>query len=238
MESMRGSRVLSINVAQPVEAAWAGPPRHTSIDKRAVDGPVRVGTLGVEGDQVSDTKHHGGVDQAVYVFAREDLDLWSERIGRRIDNGQFGENLTTVGIDVNEALLGERWQVGSVLFEVAEVRIPCNTFKNWLGVLGVDNKGWLKRFTAEGRPGPYLRVIEAGTLTAGDELTVVYRPSHDITVSTMFRAFTTDRSLLPRLLEVGESLAAKPREAAERAAQRRPRSPGSTAPPDIHATST
>lgn len=212
------ARVVSVNVGKPVDVAWARPLRRTSIDKRPVDGPVQVTALGIEGDQVSDTKHHGGIDQAVYVFAREDLDIWGERVGQRIRNGQFGENLTTAGIDVNEALLGERWRVGAVLFEVAEVRIPCNTFKNWLGLTGIDNAGWLKRFTAEGRPGPYLRVLESGSLAAGDEVVVVHRPSHDITVSTMFRAFTTDRSLLPRLLEVGESLAAKPREAAEKAA--------------------
>jgi len=214
------AQVISVNVAQRVEVPWARPPR-TAINKRPVEGPVRAEPLGLEGDQVGDTKHHGGVDQAVYVFAREDLDLWSERIGQRIDNGQFGENLTTAGIDVNEALLGERWQIGSALFEVAEVRIPCNTFKNWLGVLGVDSRGWVKRFTAEGRPGPYLRVLEPGVIAAGDELRVVHRPAHDITVSTMFRAFTVDRSLLPRLLEVGESLAPKPHAAAEQAAAER-----------------
>lgn len=212
--------VLSINVGRPVDAPWAAPVGRTSINKRPANGPVRAEPLGLVGDQVSDTKHHGGVDQAIYVYAREDLDLWSERIGQRIENGQFGENLTTQGIDVNQALLGERWRIGSALFEVAEVRIPCNTFKNWLGTLGVDNTAWVKRFTAEGRPGPYLRVLEPGTLTAGDEVSVVHRPTHGITVATMFRAFTTDRSLLPQLLEVGESLAAKPRAAAEKAAQR------------------
>ena len=209
--------VLSINVGRPVDAAWAPPVGRTSINKRPANGPVRVEPLGLVGDQVSDTKHHGGIDQAVYVYAREDLDRWSQRIGQTLENGQFGENLTTQGIDVNEALLGEQWRIGSALFEVAEVRIPCNTFKNWLGTLGVDNTAWVKRFTAEGRPGPYLRVLEPGTLEAGDELTVVHRPTHDITVATMFRAFTTDRSLLPRLLEVGDSLAAKPRAAAEKA---------------------
>ncbi|MBA2560340.1 MAG: MOSC domain-containing protein [Propionibacteriales bacterium] len=214
------ARLLSVNVARPVAVPWARPLRHTAIDKRPVDGPVRVELLGVEGDQVGDKKHHGGVDQAVYVFAREDLDVWSERLGYHFENGQFGENLTTQGIDVNEALLGERWRIGSALFEVAEVRTPCNTFKGWLGSLGVDNTAWVKRFAAEGRPGPYLRVLEPGVVAPGDALSVVSRPSHDITVATMFRAFTTDRSLLPRLLEVGDSLAPKPRAAAEQAAER------------------
>lgn len=213
------ARVISVNVARPVEVPWARSERPSAIDKRPVQGSVRVHPLGLVGDQVGNTKHHGGVDQAVYVFEREDLDMWGDRLGQRFENGQFGENLTTQGIDVNEALLGERWRIGSAVFEVAEVRTPCNTFKNWLGSLGVDNTAWLKRFAAEGRPGPYLRVIEPGTVTPGDDLTVIYRPAHDITVATMFRAFTLDRSLLPRLLEVGDSLAAKPRAAAEQAAR-------------------
>lgn len=211
------SRVLSVNVARPGPVPWAGRPRSSAIDKRPVDGPVRIGQLGLAGDQVGNTKYHGGPDQAVYVFAREDLDDWGERLGTRFENGQFGENFTTTGIDVNVALLGERWRVGSAVFEVAAVRTPCNTFKNWLGCLGVDSNSWTKRFAAEGKPGPYLRVIEPGVVSAGDELGVIFRPSHDITVALMFRAFMTDRSLLPRLLEVGDSLAAKPRAAAEQA---------------------
>ena len=158
--------------------------------------------LGLAGDQVSDTVHHGGVDQAVYAFAREDLDLWSERLGAPVRDGQFGENLTTSGIDVNDAEVGERWQVGTALFEVASVRIPCNDFKNWMGTTGFDDAGWVKRFTAEHRPGPYLRVIQEGQLCAGDELTVVHRPGHGVTVTTMFQALTTDQSLLPELLSV------------------------------------
>lgn len=154
--------VLSINVGRPVDVPWAAPVGRTSINKRAVAGPVPAEQLGLVGDEVSDTKHHGGIDQAVYVYAREDLDLWSERIGQPIENGQFGENLTTLGIDVNQALLGERWRIGSALFEVAEVRIPCNTFKNWLGTLGVDNTAWVKRFTAEERPGALPAGARAG----------------------------------------------------------------------------
>jgi MOSC domain-containing protein YiiM len=209
------ARVLSINVGRPVAAPWAGDLGVTAIHKRPLDGPVRVEELGVAGDQVADVKHHGGVHQAVYAFAREDLDLWGERLGRDLPAGQFGENLTTVGIDVNEALVGERWRVGTAEFEVADVRIPCNVFKGWIGESGLDNKAWVKRFTAEARPGPYLRVTRPGTITAGDALTVVHRPEHDVTVSLMFRAFTTERDLLPRLLDVGESLVPGARRAAE-----------------------
>ncbi len=112
----------------------------------------------------------------------------------------FGENLTTSGIDVNEALVGERWRIGSVLLEVVSVRIPCSVFKNWLGLHGYDDHQWQKRFTALGRPGPYLRVLEPGTLTAGDEIVLEHRPDHDVSVTTLFKALTTDRTLLPRLV--------------------------------------
>ncbi len=130
--------VLSLNVGQPRERDWAGIGR-TSIWKEALPGPVRLGPMGFSGDQVSDTKHHGGLDQAVYVFAREDLDRWVERLGAPIRDGLFGENLTTVGIDVNEAELGEQWRVGTALLEVRSVRTPCNDFKCWMGENGFDN---------------------------------------------------------------------------------------------------
>ncbi|MBB6629323.1 MOSC domain-containing protein [Nocardioides sp. KIGAM211] len=193
--------VLSVNVGTPREADWAGIGR-TSIDKQPVAGAVHCGPLGLDGDQVSDTKHHGGVDQAVYVFAREDLDWWAGELGQEIRDGQFGENLTTSGLDVNEAEIGERWQVGEVLLEVASIRTPCNDFKNWMGLSGYDNKAWVKRFALVGRPGPYLRVLGEGSIRAGDPIEVLHRPGHGVTVSTMFRALNTDRTLLPELLQV------------------------------------
>ncbi len=191
----------SINLGTPREAEWADIGR-TSIDKRPVTGSVHAHPLGLDGDQVADTKHHGGVDQAVYAFAREDLDFWEGELGRAIRDGQFGENLTTEGIDVNEALVGERWRIGTAVFEVASVRIPCNDFRGWQRVSGYDDEKWVKRFTNVHRVGPYLRVVEDGDLTAGDAVEVVHRPDHDVTVTTMFRALTTDRELLPRLLRV------------------------------------
>jgi MOSC domain-containing protein YiiM len=208
------ARVLSVNVGLPREREWAGIGR-TSIEKRPVAGPVEVGRLGLNGDQVSDTKHHGGIDQAVYAFAREDLDFWVEELGSPIRDGQFGENLTTAGIDVNEAEVGEHWRIGSVLLEVASIRIPCNDFKRWMGVCGYDQTAWVKRFAAVGRIGPYLRVLEAGELSAGDPIEVVHRPGHGVTVTTMFRAVTTAPELLPRLLQV-EDLVAEARRKAER----------------------
>jgi MOSC domain-containing protein YiiM len=209
--------LVSVNVGIPKPADWAGL-GHTAIDKRPVPGRVRVGRVGLAGDQVGDVANHGGVDQAVYAFAREDLDRWARELGRDIRDGQFGENLTTRGIDVNEAEIGERWRIGGedgVLLEVCSVRIPCNDFKNWMGLSGYDNRAWVKRFAQVGRPGPYLRVLAEGEIGAGDELTVAHRPGHGVTTTTMFRALTTETGLLPELLRV-DGLVAEARETAER----------------------
>jgi MOSC domain-containing protein YiiM len=182
--------------------------------KQPVAGRVTARRLGLDGDQVAKTKYHGGPDQAVYAFAREDLDFWAGELSRAVPDGQFGENLTTEGIDVNKAELGERWRVGDAVLEVASFRTPCNVFRKWQVAEGYDAKGWLRRFTAVHRPGPYLRVVEEGGLAAGDPIEVVHRPGHGITVSVMFRAFTTERALLPSLLVV-DGLVEEARVAAE-----------------------
>jgi len=206
--------IRSVNVGRPRPWQWAQIGR-SSIQKHQVAGPVGVERRGLVGDQVSDTRHHGGVDQAVYAFAREDLDWWAAELGTELRDGRFGENLTTDGYDVNEAEVGEHWRVGSALLEVASVRTPCNDFKGWIGECGLDSTGWVRRFAARKRPGPYLRVLQEGEVCSGDLAEVVHRPGHGVTVSLMFRALMGERELLPRLLEV-EGLVAKARRKAER----------------------
>ncbi|MEV4804354.1 MOSC domain-containing protein [Nonomuraea sp. NPDC049421] len=195
-------KLLSVNIGHPRPNPWKGL-RLTGIDKRPVDGPVAVaapgpkgtGAVGLAGDRVHDVKHHGGVDQAVYAYAREDLDLWEAELARTLPNGVFGENLTTLGLDVNGALIGERWRIGrDLVLEVSCARIPCRTFQGWL-----EQEGWIKRFTKAARPGAYLRVIEPGEISAGDLVEVVHRPGHEVTVELVFRAMTSEPDLLPRL---------------------------------------
>jgi MOSC domain-containing protein YiiM len=172
----------------------------TGIDKRPHDGPVLVRRpsgqdSGIDGDVICDVRHHGGVDQAVYAYAREDLDAWVSELGRDLRSGMFGENLTTVGMDVTNARIGERWRVGEqVLLEVSTPRIPCRTFAGWL-----DEHGWIKTFTQRAWPGAYLRVIEPGMISAGDPIEVVHRPEHGVTIGTTFRALTTEPELLPEV---------------------------------------
>lgn len=211
-------RVLTVNVGRPKAAGYTcSASGTTGIDKRPAEGPVRVtdpgpkgeGGSGVAGDAVCDLRFHGGTHQAVYAFAREDLDYWEGELGRRLSNGAFGENLTTTGFDVNAALIGERWRIGSAILEVASGRVPCRTFAGWLG-----EKGWVRRFTQRAAPGPYLRVVEPGEIRAGDAIEVVHRPDHEVTVEFAYRAFTLRRELLPRTLAAGEALDPEVREAA------------------------
>ena len=196
-------RVVSVNVGVPRPNPWK-PVSVTGIDKRPVGGPVPVtepgpkgtGAVGLAGDQVYDLKHHGGSDQAVYAYAREDLDWWQAELGSPLRNGAFGENLTTDGIGVSDALIGERWRVGAhLVLEVSSPRIPCGTFQGWLA-----RDGWIKQFTVAAMPGAYLRVIVPGSVSAGDPVTVQHRPGHAVTVALTFRALTTEPELLPGLL--------------------------------------
>jgi MOSC domain-containing protein YiiM len=181
----------------------------TGIDKRPSKEPVeirdpgpRTGLSGLAGDAIGDRRSHGGTDQAVYAFAREDLDVWQDELGRPLPGGVFGENLTTHGLDISGALIGERWKVGDgCVLEVTSPRIPCRTFAGWL-----EEQLWVRRFTERGAPGAYLRVIAPGRVRAGDEITVVHRPAHDATIAMMFRAMTTEKSLQPQLAVAGDAL--------------------------------
>ncbi len=188
--------LLSANIGVIREIRFGDHREVSAIDKRPVDGPVRVRRLGLEGDFQADAKYHGGRHQAVYAYAAEDREMWAERLGRPLPPGSFGENLSLSGVALTEARIGERWRIGTVLLEVNYVRIPCNTFQTWL-----QEAGWVKQFATEGRPGAYLRVLEEGELRAGDDVEVVETRDHDVTVGLMFRALMTERELLPRLLD-------------------------------------
>jgi MOSC domain-containing protein YiiM len=198
------SVVRSVNVGVPRENPWKTTGT-TGIDKRPVPGPVQVrapgpkgtGAVGLAGDRVYDVDHHGGDDQAVYAYAREGLDQWAERLGKPLADGVFGENLTTFGVAVDGALIGERWRIGSggLLLEVTSPRVPCGTFAGWMA-----EHRWIKTFTEAAEPGAYFRVIEPGVVSPGDPVMVESRPDHDVTVALAFRAVTTSPELLPRLL--------------------------------------
>jgi MOSC domain-containing protein YiiM len=168
----------------------------TAIWKTPVTGRVAVRGVNLAGDDQADRSVHGGPDKAVYAYASEDTAWWSQRLGRELGPGGFGENLTTRGLDLSSARIGDRWRVGSTLLEVRQTRIPC--FK--LG-LRMGDPRFLKAFAEAGRPGAYLGILEEGDVGAGDRISVLFRPDHDITVALMSEALLHDRTLRPRLLE-------------------------------------
>jgi MOSC domain-containing protein YiiM len=192
------AKVLTVNVAAVVhEGAWTGSEGKTGIDKRPVNGAIRFTDNGLVGDVVVDKKHHGGFDKAVYAYASEDAKWWERQIGVEINNGAFGENLTTEGIDVNGALIGERWRIGNVLLEVSEPRIPCRVFAGFW-----DRPTLIKDFTASLRPGSYLRIIEEGEIKAGDLIHVEFKPQHEVTIRDLFAAKSGERGKITQLKEV------------------------------------
>ncbi len=181
-------------------------PGRSGIDKRPVAGRVAVHALGLDGDVQVNRKYHGGEGQAVYAYAQEDADWWSAELDRELPPGRFGENLRTSGLDLTGAVLGERWRVGTALLEVTACRIPCANFERFWGVPQL-----VKRFTARGASGAYLRVLETGDVGAGDPVEVVSRPGHGVTVGLLFRATTTRRRLLPEIAPALEHLPLKDR---------------------------
>jgi len=190
-------RVLSVNVGAAREFDYGGRVARSAIWKTPVAGRVAARGVNLAGDDQADRKAHGGFDKAVYAYALEDTRWWEEQIGRPLAYGEFGENLTTEGIDVNVALVGERWAIGTTVLEVSEPRIPC-----WrLGVRMNDNQ-FPRRFTEALRPGTYLRIIAEGELGAADEIRVVGRPNTDLTVRDVFRIYVHDRHEAGRLLAV------------------------------------
>jgi len=197
------SSVISVNVGLPrlVGFETTSLPE-TAIEKHPVAGPVRITSYGVEGNACGDTRNHGDEFMRVYAYSVEDYRWWENELGSPIKPGHFAEQLTTEGVDLNTALMGETWRVGTAVLQISHVRVPCQTFKGWMGHTGHDATAWVRRFAMAARPGPYFRVLEEGIVSAGDAVVVLDRPAHAVTVETMFRALLLDPRLLPGLLAV------------------------------------
>jgi len=196
-----GGRVASVNVGRPKLLLLDAGPRKTGICKVPVDGPVMLRDDAVEGDSVVDRAVHGGYDKAVYCYAAEDYEWWSAAIGRELGPGEFGENLTSFGIAIGDALVGERWRVGDAVLEVSQPRQPCSTLGAKMG-----DQRFVKRFAKSLRLGSYLRIVEPGRVRAGDSIEVVGRPGHDVTIGLLARVLFEDDSLGPRVLAAGDAL--------------------------------
>src|SRR5262245_31038322 len=181
-------KVLSVNVGTAREFDYNGRPARSAIWKLPVVGRIAARGVNLAGDDQADRQAHGGPDKAVYVYAVEDARWWEQQIGRPFVFGEFGENLTTEGIELNDALVGERWQIGTMVLEVSEPRIPC-----WRLGVRMNDKSFPRRFTEALRPGAYLRIVVEGDVGAGDAIRVAERPDHDLTIRDVFRIYTRDR---------------------------------------------
>ena len=187
--------VLSVNVGGVRQFDYHGRPAVSAIWKSPVAGRLAARGVNLEGDDPADRSAHGGPDKAVYAYAYEDTRWWGQELGHTLEHGQFGENLTTEAVDVTGALVGERWKIGSAEFEVSEPRVPC-----WRLAVRMEDKLFPRRFTKAGRPGTYLRIVVEGEVGAGDEVEVVSKPDHDLTIGDVFRIYTGDRADAGRLL--------------------------------------
>jgi MOSC domain-containing protein YiiM len=189
--------IVSVNVGRPREFEYDGRPAKSAIWKSPVAGRVRARGVNLEGDQQADRKAHGGPDKAVYAYALEDARWWEQELARLLQYGEFGENLTTQGIAVNDALVGERWEIGTAVLEVSEPRVPC-----WRLGVRMNDQMFVRHFTQALRPGAYLRIIGEGDLSAEDKIRVIHRPNHDLTIRDVFRIYTRDRDEVERLIAI------------------------------------
>jgi MOSC domain-containing protein YiiM len=197
-------RVRSVNVGhrEPNPAKRVGVTGHGKQPVDAAElrspGPKHGGLgSGLVGDFIGDVRSHGGDRQAVYAFAREELDAWEHRLGRDLPDGSFGENLTIEGLDVDAGRAGDRWAIGGdVVLEVTGPRIPCATFAHRIGV-----PGWLRTFSEVGRTGAYLAIVTGGTIRRDDPVRLVAEGAHDVLLPETFRGFMGDPDAARRVLD-------------------------------------
>lgn len=168
-------RLDAINIGTPRTIDMGAGPETTAIFKASVDGPIEVTDSGLPGDAVGDTKHHGGPDQALYVYFGADYAHWERLLDRQLGPGVFGDNLTIGGIhgpsstvSSRDLWVGDLLHVGPVTLEVTAPRIPCGTFSRRMELPA----GFIDRFRDELRPGVYVRVLAGGAITPGDPVSV------------------------------------------------------------------
>lgn len=194
---MASARVVSVNIGSIRTVEYRGRDETTAIFKEPTTERIVVDASSFGTDRQADLTVHGGPNRVAYAYAGEDLAWWSGELGRELEPGSMGENLTTGGLDITGASVGERWRVGTTVFELCGLRTPC--FK--LGIrMGID--AFSVQFARARRPGAYLRVIEPGDLAAGDPIEVIDRPDHGVTMGVFADAYHRDHALAARLLDV------------------------------------
>lgn len=161
-------KVLSVNLGKKQTQPKRDTVEITGIYKEAASGPVEVRTLGLPGDFIGDLHNHGGPDQAVYLYGEPDYKWWSDELGTDLHPGTFGENITLSDFESAGYHIGDRLHIGSVILEFTAPRIPCSTLARRM-----RDPGFIKRYRQAERPGMYCRVVQEGSLQAGDEAILI-----------------------------------------------------------------
>lgn len=174
-------KLISVNLPTLSGERIEGYNKPTGIVKKPVQHPVHIGSLGLEHDFIGDLVHHGGPDQAVYVYTFEDYAFWNAKLGRTLEPGTFGDNLTVQGFSSASVNIGDRLKVGEVLLEVTDPRIPCQTL-----AARMNDLEFVKKFRAGARPGLYCRVLETGTVQAGQNLEFIRNPVPVVSLMDLF----------------------------------------------------
>jgi ferredoxin-NADP reductase/MOSC domain-containing protein YiiM/ferredoxin len=194
--SARVARLVSVNVGMPRDVEWQGRTVHTGIWKDAVDGPCRVRRLNLDGDGQGDLAGHGGEIRAVYVYQLDSYRHWREELQRDdFTFGQFGENFTVDGLTDDEVCIGDRYRIGSALFEVTQPRVTCYR----VGIR-MNEPRMPALLVGHGRPGFYFRVLEEGTVQAGDDVVHVETGPEQMTVASVNALLYVERRPDPELL--------------------------------------
>lgn len=189
--------VVSVNVGKPKDLQVGNRIRSTGIFKEPQQGRVPIAGVTVGSDVQMDKRYHGGPYQVVYAYASEDYEWWSGQLERELPPGIFGENITTRGLDITNALIGERWRVGTAALEITDPRVPCSTLRSRIGV-----PGFVKTFAAARRFGAYFSIVEEGDVAAGDPIAILERPDHDVTISRLGAALVgSDRDEAEAIFE-------------------------------------
>ena len=200
-------KLTSVNVGAERPIRNAKSSGRTGIFKLPVDGPAALTPLGLAGDAIVDTENHGGPDQAIYLFTLPDYAWWSAHVGRSLEPGTFGENLTLSDLDSASLNVGDRLRIGRVLLEVTSPRIPCVTLAARMG-----DPAFVKKFRRAEKPGVYCRVIEAGDVQTGDPVELLPYQGTRVSMLEFFRAFYQRRpspDLLRCLLDTPVHLKAR-----------------------------
>lgn len=175
-------KILAVCLGRP--EILPGKKYKTGINKLAIQGPIMVDAEGLIGDAILNRKHHGGVDQAVYVEGSIDLDWWQAELGRELPYGTFGENLVIEGLESAMLAAGDRLAIGEVLLEVTSARMPCATF-----AAKMDDPTIVKRYTKAARPGAYARVLQGGMVEAGQAVEFTPWSGDRVTMREMMATF-------------------------------------------------